>query len=545
MAYRGWMAAGVLLAGVTASPETFAQTAATPQESTARLVRQLASDEHHTREKALAELAIAGAPSVPALIAAAVAKDPELSWRATEGLEVLCQTVDLKGEKAVKSALVKFSRSEDKAQAAVAKKVLQQWPVLRHHYAAAQLESLGAEIVDYPIEQTVETQTVEGVMPIGGFFGMLPGAMPRMEDPLMIEDFDVGLAGFGAVAFMEADVDEAAEEAEAEPAEDPAPAPPPPARAPLLERIFGALRRVAEPARAPDAPIVEPLHEHLEVMEEEAVPDAPAGPADVEFIEDAPAAGPVMIDGIEMIEEFAMPAMEGMIEAWDATEGATPAGGDEMQPGTLRIGKEWRGGDGGLEYVAQLQQIHTVILREAPLTDAALAQLQKLTSLTQLRVIDTRISSAALMRFHQQRPGVTITAVGPAALGVTGADHPQGLLVQQVIPETGARRAGIDEQDIITKVDGLKVRGLSDVVLALYDKTPGRNVKIDYLRGGKARSVEVALTARDEMPSPTATGETAVPQQHFGGFIHRFLPGRVMFGGGFPVMPAPAEALPE
>jgi S1-C subfamily serine protease len=95
---------------------------------------------------------------------------------------------------------------------------------------------------------------------------------------------------------------------------------------------------------------------------------------------------------------------------------------------------------------------------------------------------------------------LNITAIGPAVLGVTGADHPQGFLVQAVTQETGARRAGLDEQDIITRLDGLKVKSFSDVTLALFDKRPGAKVQVEYLRGGKRHTVGVVLTDRESVP---------------------------------------------
>lgn len=482
------------------------------------LVRELTSDRHPARDRALVELVHAGAAAVPALLTASVAKDPELAWRASEALQVLGQTVDNASESAIKRELTKASRGSNTAEAAIAKKILAQWPILRHHYAAAQLELLGAEIADNPLALSPEVIPAPGgFIPAGGVFfaGIMPaladdGDEMIIEEPVAIEELEV---------VEEETLPDVA-------AVDPAL----PVKKPLFGDWVKIVGRVAGKAIRDDEAAGEALGEAVAdvILKEDARPlDVKR---DVEFLEEPPAE-PIDVDGIDLVADVEFLEKRVLAEPVEVLHSVTvglpePVETDQLQPGTLRIGKDWRGGDAGLEYVAQLQQIHTVILRDAPLTDAALAQLRKLRSLNQLQVHRTRLSSAALLNLRQQRPEVTISAVGPAMLGVSGSDHPSGLLIQQVTPETGARRAGLDEQDIITKIDGLKVNSFRDVTLALYDKVPGGKVKVEYLRGGKRQLTDVVLNERDSgasVPDPN-TGNAV---HH--GQIHRIFRG---FGGG-------------
>jgi S1-C subfamily serine protease len=88
-----------------------------------------------------------------------------------------------------------------------------------------------------------------------------------------------------------------------------------------------------------------------------------------------------------------------------------------------------------------------------------------------------------------------------------------GALVQTVTPGSPAAKAGIrggeivaqlDGQgiriggDVITAVDGRRVRSSEEVVAAITAKKGGDKVKIDLLRDGKRRTVEVELAERPQ-----------------------------------------------
>jgi C-terminal processing protease CtpA/Prc len=85
------------------------------------------------------------------------------------------------------------------------------------------------------------------------------------------------------------------------------------------------------------------------------------------------------------------------------------------------------------------------------------------------------------------------------------------MLVKQVISETGARRAGLYEEDIITRINSSRIRNVNDVVLALYDLKPGAKIKVDYLRAGKRQSCDVVLTSRES--AGPGVDVRLVPQQ--------------------------------
>ena len=114
-------------------------------------------------------------------------------------------------------------------------------------------------------------------------------------------------------------------------------------------------------------------------------------------------------------------------------------------------------------------------------------------------------------------------SVEHAYMGITGADlTPEiahvlnlsvdhGALVDSVVPNSPADKAGIqagDAQmsingqriraggDVITAVDGQSVTGMDDVVSAVDSKKPGDDLQLTYLRDGSEHTVTVTLAER-------------------------------------------------
>jgi S1-C subfamily serine protease len=92
----------------------------------------------------------------------------------------------------------------------------------------------------------------------------------------------------------------------------------------------------------------------------------------------------------------------------------------------------------------------------------------------------------------------------------------RGALVMEVSQDSPAARAGlrgsdqsatldgIDVQvggDVIVSIEGQQVEGMDDLIAYLVDKTaPGDPVKLEILRNGKSRTVEVTLGTRPSAP---------------------------------------------
>ena len=69
----------------------------------------------------------------------------------------------------------------------------------------------------------------------------------------------------------------------------------------------------------------------------------------------------------------------------------------------------------------------------------------------------------------------------------------EGIHVEEVIENGAAAQAGIEKDDIITKVDGKPVKKMSELQEILATKRPGDKVTLTYMRGKKTLSKEVTL----------------------------------------------------
>jgi serine protease Do len=74
-------------------------------------------------------------------------------------------------------------------------------------------------------------------------------------------------------------------------------------------------------------------------------------------------------------------------------------------------------------------------------------------------------------------------------------DVPQGAFVQEVVPDSPAEQAGLQQGDILTKIDG---KALNDdenggLAGAIANKKVGDRVAITYFRDGKTQNVDVTL----------------------------------------------------
>jgi 2-alkenal reductase len=73
-----------------------------------------------------------------------------------------------------------------------------------------------------------------------------------------------------------------------------------------------------------------------------------------------------------------------------------------------------------------------------------------------------------------------------------------GALIGEVQPNQPAAKAGLQEGDIITALDGLKLGSDTSLRGALLQRKPGDTVKLEVLRNGQTLTFDVTLTTRPE-----------------------------------------------
>ncbi len=122
-----------------------------------------------------------------------------------------------------------------------------------------------------------------------------------------------------------------------------------------------------------------------------------------------------------------------------------------------------------------------------------------------------------LIRYHAvRRPalGVSITEVTPEDAEVYKLERIQGVVAQDFPAGSAARRAGLQQGDVIVAVDGKPILRVGQFQRVIASYHPGDRVKLDVIRYGARRQFEVALTpaATDEAAQRTAEAPRAAPE---------------------------------
>lgn len=88
--------------------------------------------------------------------------------------------------------------------------------------------------------------------------------------------------------------------------------------------------------------------------------------------------------------------------------------------------------------------------------------------------------------------GIMGNTMNPEKMKEAGVSISQGVLIASTTE--GAKAAGLKGGDIITRVDDIKVRNMSDLSAYIGTKRPGEQVEIKYFRNGEERDTSVQLT---------------------------------------------------
>ncbi len=126
------------------------------------------------------------------------------------------------------------------------------------------------------------------------------------------------------------------------------------------------------------------------------------------------------------------------------------------------------------------------------------------------RVVPSLIATG---RYDDPWLGISGLSITPAVAEVLDLPVEQGVLLQRVVSEGPADRAGLrgnDQQveidgtlvptggDIIVAIDGVELGDMDDLIVYLAETTVGQTVTLEILREGERQSVELTLEERPE-----------------------------------------------
>ena len=109
--------------------------------------------------------------------------------------------------------------------------------------------------------------------------------------------------------------------------------------------------------------------------------------------------------------------------------------------------------------------------------------------------------------------GVVIQNVTPELAKVYGLDKPEGVIVNRVMKDSPAAKAGLKAQDIIVAFNGKPVQSVTQLTSLVSASDPRTTVRLTILRDGKRKTVSVKLGERPkEEELAEAPGEEHVPE---------------------------------
>ncbi|BAO56023.1 trypsin-like peptidase domain-containing protein [Nonlabens marinus] len=83
-----------------------------------------------------------------------------------------------------------------------------------------------------------------------------------------------------------------------------------------------------------------------------------------------------------------------------------------------------------------------------------------------------------------------------------GLSSSEGIYVSEVVTDSGADMAGLRKGDIITDIDGVRMKSFADLTGYVGSKNPGDRVTARILRNGKERDLEIEITKNSTVTIP-------------------------------------------
>jgi serine protease Do len=117
---------------------------------------------------------------------------------------------------------------------------------------------------------------------------------------------------------------------------------------------------------------------------------------------------------------------------------------------------------------------------------------------------------------HHHQIGLLARNITPALASGLGLDREEGVLIEDVLPESPADRAGLMPGDIVLSMNEKRVQNIRQFALGLYSFVVGENAKLEIQRGKQTISCEVPVTENQNLQAHladlVAKQQTKIPQ---------------------------------
>ena len=130
-----------------------------------------------------------------------------------------------------------------------------------------------------------------------------------------------------------------------------------------------------------------------------------------------------------------------------------------------------------------------------------------------------RIVYEQLVKYGHPRRGtigVYPTNLTPVLAQGLGLSRNAGVLIEDVVPDSAAAKAGIKIDDIVLSADGRPMRDTKQFALIMFRKRPGETVHLAILSGTATRELDVAVAQSPRDPTsllnPADTDQDLIPR---------------------------------
>jgi serine protease Do len=120
---------------------------------------------------------------------------------------------------------------------------------------------------------------------------------------------------------------------------------------------------------------------------------------------------------------------------------------------------------------------------------------------------------------------VTIQEINPDLARGLKLNEDSGILVSEVVKNSPAGRAGIEEGDVIVSMDGESAGSVPQFRNRVAGTKPGETVKLEIMRDNSKRNISVKLEEKpaDEVAA-AGGGDSEAPEQGLGLELHNLTP---------------------
>ena len=112
--------------------------------------------------------------------------------------------------------------------------------------------------------------------------------------------------------------------------------------------------------------------------------------------------------------------------------------------------------------------------------------------------------------------GIAMQNIDEKKAEALGMNRPRGVFVSRVLKGEAAELAGIQEKDVILKIDGQEVKKSNQVQAMIARKSAGDRIKLTLLRNGKEYSFVVQLGTRKENTPASTLADAKESFDHLG-----------------------------